>query len=98
MRFTTVLAINAGAALGYIAARQLLSQEGAVQLERLPSAARQPLTSARHALERGQLRLATAWDEGRAVRDETERGLRRQYHEQTHPKPPSPADGLKSLI
>jgi hypothetical protein len=98
MRFTTVLAINAGAALGFLAAKQLLSSDSDEQIERLPAAARGPLRSARRYLERGQRRLALAWDEGRAERDEAEAELRREYYERTHPRPASPADGLDSLI
>lgn len=98
MRLTTVLAINAGAAIGFFVAKQLLSPESDAQIQRLPQAAREPLVTARQSLERGRQRLAIAWNEGRAARDEAEQELRRQYYEKTHSKPSSPADGLQSLL
>lgn len=98
MRFTSVLAIAAGSAIGYVAARHLASDDGARQVQQLPSAVREPLLAVSGVIERGQARMAIAWSEGRAVRDETEAQLRREYHERTHPQPSTPADSLDSLI
>ncbi len=84
MRFTTILAANIGAAVGFVAARQLLAP--GADLERLPEGMRGPVVAARSRLLRARARFAVGLNEGAAERDEAERELRREYGERTAPK------------
>lgn len=81
MRLTTILAAHLGAAIGFVAARQLLSPE--TDLDRLPDGVRAPLAAARSRLQGARARVAIALNEGSAERDEAEQELRRDYGDRT---------------
>jgi hypothetical protein len=81
MRFTTILAVHIGAAVGFVAARQLLSPE--TDLQRLPDGVRTPLAAARSRLQRATARVAVALNEAGAERAEAESELRREYAQAT---------------
>jgi hypothetical protein len=83
VRFTSVLAVNAGMALGFVAARQLLSDEAPAQIERLPSGVRGPLWAARRGLIRARARASVAWNEGVAERDRAHEELTQEYRRRT---------------
>ena len=78
MKFTTAIVINIAAVAGYLAARTLL--EDGTDLDRLPSAARNPLEAARARLQRARTRARAALAEARLERDAAERDLMARYH------------------
>jgi len=81
VKFTTVIVMNIAAVAGYLAARTLL--EDGTDLDRLPSAARNPLEAARGRLQRARTRAQAALAEARLERDDTERELMERYRART---------------
>lgn len=83
MKFTTAIVINVAAVAGYLAARTLL--EDGADLDRLPTAARNPLEVGRNRLQRARARARAALAEARLERDTAERDLMARYRNRTHP-------------
>ena len=81
MKFTTVIVLNIAAIGGYLTARTLLQDD--TELDRLPSAARNPLETGRSHLQRARTRVRAALAEGRLERDAVERDLMARYHTRT---------------
>ncbi len=85
MKFTTVIVLNIAAIGGYLTARTLLQDD--TELDRLPSAARNPLETGRSRLQRARTRVRAALAEGRLERDAVERDLMARYHTHAHTHP-----------
>ena len=83
MKFITVIMLNIASIGGYLAARTLLQDD--TELDRLPSAARNPFEAVRSRLQRARARARAALAEGRLERDAAERELMARYHTHTHP-------------
>ena len=83
MKFITVIMLNIASIGGYLAARTLLQDD--TELDRLPSAARNPFEAVRSRLQRARARARAALAEGRLERDAAERDLMARYHTHTHP-------------
>ena len=78
--FRALTTITLAAAVGFVAARQLLSDE--TRLEGLPDGVRGPLMSARDGLIAARERTRVALQEGRQGRLEAEAELMARYREQ----------------
>ncbi|MSQ30019.1 MAG: hypothetical protein EXR68_05990 [Dehalococcoidia bacterium] len=81
MKFTTAVLINIAAVGGYLAARTLLEND--TDLDRLPTAARNPLEAGRVRVQRARVRARAALAAGCLERDATERELMARYHTRT---------------
>ena len=84
MSFRGLLTTTIAIAVGYVAARQLLSDEAPQQLERLPEGARGPLVAARGRLIAGRARARLALREGQAEAEAAEAELIREYRRATN--------------
>ena len=77
--FPVLLTLTAAAGAGYVAARQLMTEEAAVRIERLPEGARGPARSARARLLRARDRGREALREARAEQSIAEQELLAEY-------------------
>lgn len=77
--FRVLLTLTAAAGAGYVAARQLMSDEAPGQIERLPEGARGPVVAARGKLLRARERAREAVRAGRAEREVAEQELTAEY-------------------
>jgi hypothetical protein len=81
--FRVLLTLTAAAGAGYVAARQLLSDDAARRIERLPEGARGPAEAARSRLLRGRERAREAVRAARAERAIAEQELIAEFHRKT---------------
>ena len=83
--FRALSALTIAAAAGFVAARQLMSNE--TDLDRLPEGVRAPLKSARAALYDARERARVALAEAKQERHTAEAELMAQYHDQAGRRP-----------
>ena len=85
--FRALLTTTVAAAAGYVAARQLLSDEAPGQIARLPEGAREPLFAARRRLQRATARVEEGIQAGRAEQALAEVELLAEYQRKTNRAP-----------
>ncbi len=83
MSFRVLLTLTAAAGAGYAVARQLLSDDAAARIERLPEPARGPAEAARSRLLRGRERAREAVRAARAEQAIAEQELTAEFHRKT---------------
>ena len=83
MSFRGLLTTTAAIAAGFVAARQLISDEAPRQITQLPEGARGPLLAARGRLLAGRVRAREALREARAERDAATAELMAEYQRTT---------------
>ena len=81
--FRALLTATVAAGAGYVAARQLLSDQAPSQIERLPEGAQGPVVAARVRLLRGRDRAREAVRAARAERAIAEQELMAEFRKKT---------------
>ncbi|MCA9847761.1 MAG: hypothetical protein KC458_10885 [Dehalococcoidia bacterium] len=81
--FRALLTATVAAGAGYVAARQLLSDQAPSQIERLPEGAQGPVVAARARLLRGRDRAREAVRAARAERAIAEQELMAEFRKKT---------------
>ncbi|MCK9495776.1 MAG: hypothetical protein M0R75_09795 [Dehalococcoidia bacterium] len=82
--FPALLTATVAAAAGYVAARQLMSDDAPRRIEQLPEHAQAPVAKVRGKLLRGRDRAREAVRAGKAERDAAEQELTAEYRRKTH--------------